>query len=101
MGDGVADLVAKTLGGNDGDFIADTLVGFEVEGEFWVVPLDDDLGRLLDGLRANATLQSTLAYRVVPDSRLGVLCLTYHVGGGDLACIPGATVAVEKLAVLA
>jgi hypothetical protein len=32
-----SDLVAETLGGNDGDFIADALVDFEVEGEFGVV----------------------------------------------------------------
>lgn len=31
------------------------LVGLEVEGELGVVPLDDDLGGLLDGLGANAT----------------------------------------------
>lgn len=33
----MTNLVAKTLGGNDGNFIADTLVGLEVEGELWVV----------------------------------------------------------------
>ena len=32
-----AHLVAKTLRGNDGDLIADTLVGLEVEGELGVV----------------------------------------------------------------
>ncbi len=37
-------LIAKTLGGDDGDFIADSLVGFEVEGEFGVVALDDYFG---------------------------------------------------------
>lgn len=40
----VADLVTKTLRSNDGDLIANTLVGLEVEGEFGVVPFDDDLG---------------------------------------------------------
>ena len=30
-------LVAKALGGNDGNFIANTLVGLEVERELWVV----------------------------------------------------------------
>lgn len=49
------DLVAQALGGNDGDFIADALVGLEVEGELGVVALDDDLGRLLDRLRPDAT----------------------------------------------
>ena len=48
-------LVAQSLGCNDGDLIADTLVGLEVEGELWVVALNDDLGGLLDGLGTNAT----------------------------------------------
>lgn len=43
-------LVAKTLGGDDSDLIADTLVGLEVEGQLGVVSLDDDLGRSLNGL---------------------------------------------------
>ena len=65
-------LVAQALGGNDGDLIADTLVGVEVKGEAGVVAffrksakildrwffvrqkgvltLNDDLGGLLDGL---------------------------------------------------
>jgi hypothetical protein len=46
----VAYLVAKTLRGDDGDLIADALVGLEIEGELGVVPLDDDLGGLLNGL---------------------------------------------------
>ena len=58
-----ADLVAKTLRSNDGDLIANTLVGLEVEGEFGIVPFDNDLGRFLDGLRANATLGYALACR--------------------------------------
>jgi hypothetical protein len=37
-------LVAETLRGNDGDLIADSLVGLEVQGQLWVVPLNDDLG---------------------------------------------------------
>ena len=43
-------LVSQSLAGNDGDFIAESLVGFEVESELWVVALDDDFGGLLDGL---------------------------------------------------
>ena len=43
-------LVAKTLGGNDGDLIANALVGLEVESQLGVVALDDDLGGALDGL---------------------------------------------------
>ena len=46
----VAHLVAETLRGNDGDFIADALVGLEVESELWVVPLDDHFRGLFDGL---------------------------------------------------
>jgi hypothetical protein len=48
-------LVAQTLRGNDGDLIADSLVGFEIEGQLGVVSLDDDLSGLLDGLSTNAT----------------------------------------------
>lgn len=48
-------LVAETLGCNNGNLIADALVGLEVKGELGVVPLNDDLGGLLDGLGANAT----------------------------------------------
>lgn len=52
---GAANLVAKALGGDDGDLIAHSLVGLEVESELGVVPLNDDLGGLLDSLRTNAT----------------------------------------------
>lgn len=45
-----ANLVAKPLRSNDGDFVTYSLVDFKVEGEFWVVAFDDGLGRLLDGL---------------------------------------------------
>jgi len=70
-----SNLVAETLGGNDGNLsgalapartaaavvrcaahlIADPLVGLEVERELGVVTLNDDLGGLLDGLCADAT----------------------------------------------
>ena len=43
-------LVAKTLGGNDGDFIRDSFVGLEIEGEAGVVALNEDFGALFDGL---------------------------------------------------
>ena len=43
-------LVAKPLRGDYSDFIADALVGLEVEGELGVVTLNDDLGGLLDSL---------------------------------------------------
>ena len=48
-------LVAETLGGDDGNLITDPLVGLEVQGELGVVPLNDDLGGLLDSLGTNAT----------------------------------------------
>jgi len=50
MGCVACDLVPKTLRRDYSDLIADALVGLEVEGEFGVVPLDDDFGGLLDGL---------------------------------------------------
>lgn len=43
-------LVPQPFAGNDGDFVTYALVGLEVEGELWVVALNDDLGGLLDGL---------------------------------------------------
>jgi hypothetical protein len=50
LGSRKTNLVAKTLGGDDSDLIADTLVGLEVEGELGVVTLNDDLGGSLNGL---------------------------------------------------
>jgi hypothetical protein len=43
--------VAKALRGDNCDFIANALVGLEIEGEFWVVAFDDDFGRLFNGLQ--------------------------------------------------
>jgi hypothetical protein len=48
-------LVAETLRGNDCNLIADSLVGLEIESQLGVVPLNDDLGGLLDGLGTNPT----------------------------------------------
>lgn len=48
-------LVAQALAGNNGNLIAQALVGLEVQSELGVVPLNQDLGGLLDGLGANAT----------------------------------------------
>lgn len=45
-------LVAQTLGGNDGDLSADALVGLEVERQARVVLLDDHAAGLLDRLGA-------------------------------------------------
>jgi len=44
-------LVAEALRGDNCDFIANALVGLEIEGEFWVVAFDDDFGRLFNGLQ--------------------------------------------------
>ena len=51
-----AHLVPQTFASNNGDFIANALVGLEVQGQLWVVTLNYDFGRFLDGLCANATL---------------------------------------------
>ena len=51
----LSNLVAKTLGSNDGNLIANSLVGLEVESQLGVVSLDDDLSGLLDSLSTNAT----------------------------------------------
>jgi hypothetical protein len=48
-------LVAEPLRCNDGDLIADSLVGLEVESQFGVIPLNDDLGGLLNSLSTNST----------------------------------------------
>lgn len=44
MGGVACNLVAESLGGDDGDLIADLLVCGKVEGEAGVVLLDEDLG---------------------------------------------------------
>src|SRR5450432_2632221 len=61
-------LVAETFGGDDGDFIADTLVGFEVKGELWVVALDDYFGRFFDGL-LGLVVSFLVAVRLVREVR--------------------------------
>lgn len=50
------DLVPQALASDNGNFIANTLIGLEVQGQFWVVTFDYDFGRFFDGLCANATL---------------------------------------------
>ena len=47
---GVIYLVPQPLTRNDCDLITYSLVGLEVECEFWIVALNDDLGRLLHSL---------------------------------------------------
>lgn len=58
MGGETGNLVAKTLGADDSDLIADALVGLEVEGEARVVLFNQDAGGFLDGLGSDATLYS-------------------------------------------
>lgn len=58
----ISHLVAKTLRGDDSDFIANALVGLEVEGELGVVSLNDDLGGLLDSLKMVSFSSRTRLY---------------------------------------
>lgn len=55
MGGESGNFVAKTLSSDDGELVACSLVGLEIECESRVVLLDQHSGRLLDCLRANAT----------------------------------------------
>lgn len=54
MGDETCNLVSHSLGRNDSDLAGDLLVGVEVMGQLRVVLLDDDSGRLLDGLSSDS-----------------------------------------------
>lgn len=47
--------VAELLAANNGNFIANPLVGVEVIGHSSIILLDNDLGGLLDGLGTDAT----------------------------------------------
>jgi len=49
-------LVAKAFGGNDRNFLADTLVDLEITGHAGIVLLNNDAGSLLNSLRANTPL---------------------------------------------
>lgn len=53
MGDKASNLVAHTLGRDDGHFVTDALVRVEVHREARVVLLDDGSRRLLYGLRTD------------------------------------------------
>lgn len=55
MGGVTSDLVSETLGWDVSNFTGETLVGFKVEGEFWVVTLDHLLSSSLDGFSSDAT----------------------------------------------
>lgn len=61
-----AHLVAKTLGGDDGDLIADALVGLEVERQLGVVTLNDDLGGSLDCLYSSIKKNPVSLILIIP-----------------------------------
>lgn len=50
------DLVAEFFARYDGDFLANSLVGVEVQTETSIVLLDEGLGGLLDRLGSNTSL---------------------------------------------
>ena len=62
-------LISETFTSNDSDFIANTLVGLEVQSQFWIITFDYDFGGFLDGLCANATLccSKTSAHLIITD----------------------------------
>ena len=51
------DLVAETLGGDDGNLISDLLVGLEIISEARVVFFNDDARGFLNGLGADSALK--------------------------------------------
>jgi hypothetical protein len=57
VGGETGNLVAETLGGNDGHLVANLLVDLEVEGETGIVLFNNDSGGLLDGFSSNTTLE--------------------------------------------
>jgi hypothetical protein len=56
-GSSPSNLVSQRFCRDDGNFLNNTLVGVEVDGQASVVLLDDDLRGLLDGFRSDATLK--------------------------------------------
>lgn len=87
----LAYLVPQPLAGDDGNLIAYPLVGLEVEGELGVVALNDDLGGLLDRLRANATHVGGGRGRLSrgwcsESSTEKVWCVAAQVSSGICAC---------------
>jgi hypothetical protein len=56
VGREACDLVAETLGGDNGDFIGNLFVGLKVECEAGVVLFNEDARGFLDGLGANTAL---------------------------------------------
>ncbi len=58
------DLVSELLARNNSDLLADSLVGVEVQSETSVVLFDEGLGRLLDSLGSNASLDMAATEKV-------------------------------------
>jgi hypothetical protein len=56
-----SDLVAETLGLDDGDFVKDLLVDLEVQSKTRIVLFNDDTRSLLDSLSSNTTLLSFIS----------------------------------------
>ena len=86
-------LVAKTLGSNDGNLIADSLVGLEVEGQLGVVPLNDNFGGLLNGLSTNAThvcgCRERFVGEVVVSESQKILCARLWLGSLSVTLVHG------------
>lgn len=57
VGGVASDLVSESLGLDVSDLVGQSLVGLEVQGQLWVVSLDQNLGGSLDSLSSNATLK--------------------------------------------
>lgn len=56
MGGVTSNLVSESLGLDLSDLSGQSLVGLEVQGQLWVVSLDQNLRGSLDSLSSNATL---------------------------------------------
>jgi hypothetical protein len=84
-------LVAETLGSNDCDLIADSLVGLEIEGQLWVVSFNDDLGGLLNSLGTNATHDCGIEIEIVVEVgdvvALGSIRFRFKVGAKELSLV--------------
>ena len=76
---GTANLIPQSFARDDGNLIADTLVGLEVEGQSWVITFDDDFSRFFDRLRASVSAKlHILEFK----TRRFYLCTNAtHVGG--------------------
>ena len=57
-----SNLVAHSLGRQDGNLIDDTLIGVKIKGQFSVVLLDDSTSTLLNGLCTDTLLRKEKVY---------------------------------------